>query len=59
MRLALLTFGLLRARPGDPTVQGFVDLTDPTFAQAEASDGVLGRGTTSSTATAAALTPSA
>ena len=42
MRLALLTFGLLRAVPGDPVVQGFVDLTDPAFAQAEESDGFLG-----------------
>jgi len=42
MRLALLTFGLLKAVPGDPQVQGFVALTDPVFAQAEASDGFLG-----------------
>jgi hypothetical protein len=42
MRLALLTFGLLRAAPGDPEIQGFVDLTDPAFAQAEESDGFLG-----------------
>ena len=42
MRLALLTFGLLRAVPGDPEVQGFVDLTDPAFAQAADSDGFLG-----------------
>jgi hypothetical protein len=42
MRLALLTFGLLRAVPTDPAVEGFVALTDPAFAQAESSDGFLG-----------------
>ncbi len=42
-RVAFTTFAILKRPYGDPVVQGFDDLTPPTFAQAENSPGFVAR----------------